>query len=162
MATDAQPELQPFRWEDEHSATRQKDGKILVVWNWLREYLDRKEVERMVGILQAALFGASDAPPAFEAFWTTYPHRHHRRRGKKETRLCWDAMAAEERRLLLVAVKSYAEHVSRTAELAPDPFRWCGYTYNRSSGKVRRTKADPPWRDWLKPNEATQSPSART
>lgn len=77
----------------------------------------------------------------FEEFWKLYPARGGKKPEKKAALKNFSQLSAEDRQLILVAVKHYAE----SGRWPKDPHRW-----------VRTAKGDEPWRDWVEPEEPSK------
>ena len=76
--------------------------------------------------------------PQFEEFWRLYPSRGGKKPEKKAALKNFSRLTAEDRQLVIVAVKYYAE----SGRWPKDPHRW-----------LRTAKGDEPWRDWVTPEE---------
>lgn len=75
----------------------------------------------------------------FEDFWKLYPARDGKKPEKKAALKIFSQLSAEDRQLILIAVKHYAE----SGRWPKDPHRW-----------LRTAKGDEPWRDWIEPEQA--------
>lgn len=76
----------------------------------------------------------------FDSFWSSYPRRDGRRRGKEKTFGLFRALSAEDQKLAIVAAKNYADSGEAKRNYSRDPERFL--------------KADW-WRDWLGVAEST-------
>ncbi|MEQ1793631.1 MAG: helix-turn-helix domain-containing protein [Nitrospira sp.] len=77
----------------------------------------------------------------FEEFWKLYPARGGKKPEKKAALKNFSQLSAEDRQLILVAVKHYAE----SGRWPKDPHRW-----------LRTAKGDEPWRDWVEPEQPSK------
>lgn len=89
-----------------------------------------------------------EIPPAvaveFNTFWELAPMRNGKRLGRSEAIRKFDALSAEDRKRVLIAVKHYAESKQVKDGIGVmDPHRF-----------LRRGK-DEPWREWIEPEHAT-------
>ncbi|UVT18988.1 MAG: hypothetical protein H8K03_14380 [Nitrospira sp.] len=89
-----------------------------------------------------------DVPPAvdheFEEFWKTYPMRNGKRLGRAEAERKWNRLRADDRKLVLIAVRHYASSELVTKGIGiQDPHRW-----------LKNGKGDEPWREWIEPEQA--------
>lgn len=86
-----------------------------------------------------------DMPSAveFEEFWTHYPMRNGKRLGKPEAYTKFQQLTPNDRPLVLIAVKHYAEsELVQKGIGIKDAHRW-----------LRASKGNDPWRDWITPEQ---------
>ncbi len=77
----------------------------------------------------------------FEEFWKLYPARGGKKLEKSAALKNFSQLSTEDRQLILIAVKHYAE----SGRWPKDPHRW-----------LRTAKGDEPWRDWVEPEEPSK------
>jgi len=87
-----------------------------------------------------------DVPPAvdneFEEWWENCPMRNGKRLGRPEALRKWKRLKAEDRKLVLIAVRHYASSELVTKGIGiKDPHRWL------------RDGRDEPWREWVEPEQ---------
>jgi hypothetical protein len=86
-----------------------------------------------------------DAPPAvdreFEEFWTLYPANNGKKVQKQEALRRFKRIKPQDRQLVLIAVRNYANSSRVSAGYIMDPHGWL------KKGKVE------PWRDWIEPEQ---------
>lgn len=85
---------------------------------------------------------AEGYPVAFEEFWSAYPNRGGRKRGKHKCLGLWKAISSDERQDLLDATRNYAASDEARRDFARDPERFLRANW---------------WRDYLRPGEVVTS-----
>lgn len=88
----------------------------------------------------------------WEKFWKTYPDRNGKKLDREETRLRFFKLSPEDRKLVLVAVKHYANSQRVKEGIGiKDPKRF-----------LRDGKGSEPWRDWIEPEVRTTGAAVKT
>jgi hypothetical protein len=90
-------------------------------------------------------------PPAvdreFDEWWNLYPDRNGKKVGKPEALRKWKRLTLDDRKLVLVATRNYADSSGvRDGIGIKDPHRWL------CSGK-----GNEPWKEWLSPEQPVKS-----